>query len=104
TCTAIVLSLSDADLSSSSAMSCHHPATTWPCTLSLHDALPIFPSAFHGLPQPPYRPDHTLVSLNPTVPTALPTARFCTGTVGFRDRKSTRLNPVTWPSRMPSSA
>src|SRR5207249_11146114 len=98
------------------------PPPTWPYALSLHDALPIWPvsalvsrhlsrslgkkisgrvklspaamEATHDL-------DFVLWCLEP----ARPVRVYSQQNFGaFQDRKSTRLTPVTFRSRMPSSA
>src|SRR5207253_9559217 len=68
----------------------HDPSTTDIYTLSLHDALPISRS-FERFGCT--RSIRSFVGNRARVAFRLQ-----------RDRKSTRLNSVTWPSRMPSSA
>ena len=42
------------------------------------------PVALRGFPQPPGRPDQTLISLKPAVLTAVETAVFCTGSISLK--------------------
>src|SRR5207249_11553295 len=72
----------------------HDTPTTQIYTLSLHDALPISKG-----------PNHQFCSHRIRLhPFKISNFRLQTSKSAFQDRKSTRLTPVTFRSRMPSSA
>src|SRR5439155_24138039 len=79
----------------------HDTAPTDIYTLSLHDALPI--SLGDRLVVEAPRSRHRHLGREPVGHFVFLLADARGGGDG-RDRKSTRLTPVTWPSRMPSSA
>src|SRR5699024_12730819 len=97
------------------------PSSPYLSSLSLHDALPIFHALFEG--ELDTQADRDAVGLrgpligrlhdpwpsagDHRIPGGCDRASHLDGRVvlgGFGDRKSTRLTPVTFRSRMPSSA